>query len=162
MEIRKGLFVLSLAGALIVGGGAGAYGDHYFSITRPQNIAMSQAQKQQEKLNEMVRHGNVTDVKPNQLTMKVTKAGIKALEGKTITLSVSPYCNIQAGQESVNKPGQPVDITKYLKVGQEIDVLDEETKGDKGESIHQAVAIHWNATQPAVGQVQPTQNIPQQ
>ena len=127
---------LIIAGSILIGCIIGALGDHHYYITRPQQVAVQEAQAQQEKLNQMVRHGKVVEVKSNHLVVNVIKSGSGQDEGKTITVKIDGKTNIQKGNELLNGPMMPpVDLTKELKPGMEIDLMiDSENK---------AVAMYW-------------------
>lgn len=137
MNKKLGLIV---AGSILIGCVIGAVGDHYYYISRPQQIAVQEAQAQQEKLNQMVRHGKVVEVKPDQLVVHVLKSGNGGKdEGKNIMVSIDKQTNIQKGNEYLNGPMMPpVDLTKELKPDMEVDLMvDEKNK---------AVAMYWEPT----------------
>ncbi len=136
MQIKKGVFISTLIGCFLIGGIIGFYADHYYYITKPQKIAMVQANKQQEALNKMVRKGKIAEVKPSELTVEVKESGIKDVEGKAITVSITPETNIQMGNSLINN-GTVIDLTQYLKKDMNVDLLvDEQNK---------AVVVHWEA-----------------
>lgn len=140
MEVRKSVAVISVIGALLIGGAVGALGDHYFYITKPYKVAMEQTKVQQEKLNKMVRHGKVVDVKPNEVTVNVTESGDKSVKGN-ITVAVDKETNIQKGGILLNNLGQPVDLTQELKPDMEVDLLVNNNK---------ALAIYWEPEESTV------------
>lgn len=131
---KKLVFIVT--GSILIGCLIGALGDHYYYINRPQKLAMDQAKKQQEQLNNMVRHGRIVEVRPEQLVMNVTKSGNGQDEGKNITVSIDKRTNIQKGNELLSGPKMPpVDLTKELKPDMDIDVMvDKDNK---------AVAMYW-------------------
>ncbi|AEG58956.1 hypothetical protein [Desulforamulus ruminis] len=125
-----------IVGAALLGCVVGAVGDHYYYITKPQKIAAQEAQKQQERLNQMVRHAKVIEVKPDQLVVHVIKSGNGQDEGKKITVSIDDRTNIQKGNELLNGPMMPpVDLTKELRPEMKVDLM-----VDQG---NKAVALYW-------------------
>lgn len=121
--MSKKVMALLITVTFIIGAAAGAFIHHYYFITKPQNIAAAAAKKQQAELDQMLRHGVVQAVKPNQLTIKVTSAGDKDQEGKPITVDINTNTYVQNGSHTISKPGQAVDLTQYLKAGMKVDVL---------------------------------------
>jgi hypothetical protein len=111
------IFVLTLG----LGFGGGFYAGYYKYVKQPQIVAQEQAKKQQAELNKMVRHGEVLDVKPDEVTVKVQKGGGDI--GKTITATINQYTSVQIGMNFVNKPDEVTDLTKYFQKGDSIDML---------------------------------------
>ncbi len=136
--MSKKAVVLLIVFALLIGGGVGFWGGKYYYIDRPEKLAMEEVKQQQRELDSMVRHGEVVSVKSNEVTLNVTQSGDKAKEGKTITVTIDSDTNVQNGAELLKNP---VDLTKYLKPGTVIDVLERDNK---------ALAIYWEADEPTV------------
>lgn len=136
MSKRYLYFVLSVT--FIAGIGLGVLGHWYFSEKLPHERAMTEAKKQQEEMNRMVRSGLVTAVKSNEITLKVETSGDTTVEtGKKITLNVDEKTTLQEGMNLLNRPGQgsAPDVTRLIKPGMHVDVLDRDGR---------AVAIHWD------------------
>ncbi|WP_434577049.1 hypothetical protein [Thermoanaerobacterium thermosaccharolyticum] len=119
--MKKLVLVLAFILTLGLGFGGGFYAGYYKYVKQPQIAAQEQAKKQQEELNKMVRHGEVTDVKPDEITVKVQKGGGDI--GKTITATINQYTSVQIGMNFVNKPDETTDLTKYFKKGDSIDMI---------------------------------------
>jgi hypothetical protein len=119
--MRKGILALIVVAAFIAGAAAGFGGGYYKYVAAPKKQAVEMAKKQQEEMNKMVRHGTLTAVEPDKLTLKVEKGGGDI--GQTITLATNEYTSIQVGMGFVNKPGEKADLTKWLKAGDTIDAL---------------------------------------
>lgn len=162
MEIRKGLLVLSLAGTILVSGGIGAFTDHYFSITRPQQVAMAAAKIQQEQMNKMVRSGSLINVSKDEILVKVENSGDPDLVGKEITFKIDPSTTIQHGSEmlSPNQKGEKVDIEKYIAPGKQVDVLARDLDGQDRNKVEGAVVVHWFS--PVQGSGQNVKPVPVQ
>ncbi|HHW44114.1 MAG TPA: hypothetical protein GXX25_09985 [Desulfotomaculum sp.] len=147
LYLRKSVLAVIVIASLIVGAGLGAGGHWYLADHRPKVKMMEMAKKQQEQLNKMVRSGEVTDVKPDEITLKVQRSGDPQFEGKAITVKTDRYTNVQEGMNFVSKPGQATDLSRYLKPGMQVDLL---VNGDK------ALAVHWEKA-PEQAQKQPGQ-----
>ncbi|KYH31564.1 hypothetical protein [Neomoorella mulderi] len=119
--MRKNILALIIAGAFIAGAAAGFGGGYYKYVAAPRKQAVEMAKKQQEEMNKMVRHGTITAVEPDKLTLKVEKGGGDI--GQTITLATNEFTSIQVGMNFVDKPGQKADLTKWFKAGDTIDAL---------------------------------------
>ncbi|CEP67153.1 Uncharacterized [Moorella glycerini] len=119
--MRKGILALIIAGAFIFGAAAGLGGGYYKYVAAPRKQAVEMAKKQQEEMNKMVRHGTLTAVEPDKLTLKVEKGGGDI--GQVISLTTNEYTSIQVGMGFVNKPGEKADLTKWFKAGDTIDAL---------------------------------------
>lgn len=132
MEIKKNIAIMYLVGALTLGVIIGAFGSHYYFVTKPYQEAVKEGQQRQEELNKMVRHGQVLAVTPNQLTISVTESGDDKYTGQELTVEVSDRTTLQMGELMLNK--SQVDVIQELKVGMEVDLL---------VSGNSAVAIYW-------------------
>lgn len=134
--MRKGIVISSMVLSFAFGGVIGVFGSYYFNITRPQQVAMSQAKKQADEINKMSRHGTVLYVKPDQLTVLVEKSGDPAYQGKTVTLATDYKTVIQEGGKLLSNPSgnsnMAVDLTTCLKPGMTINIL---AHGDKAMDI---------------------------
>lgn len=119
--MRKGILALIVVTAFIAGAVAGFSGGYYKYVAAPRKQAVEMAKKQQEEMNKMVRHGTLTAVEPDKLTIKVEKGGGDI--GQTLTLATNEYTSIQVGMGFVNKPGEKADLTKWFKAGDTIDAL---------------------------------------
>ncbi|KYH30536.1 hypothetical protein [Neomoorella mulderi] len=119
--MRKGILALIVVAAFIAGAAAGFGGGYYKYVAAPRKQAVEMAKKQQEEMNKMVRHGTITAVEPDKLTLKVEKGGGDI--GQTITLATNEFTSIQVGMNFVDKPGQKADLTKWFKAGDTIDAL---------------------------------------
>lgn len=115
-----GLVVLCLF-CLGLSFGSGWLGARYSYTVLPEKKAKEEAKKQQKELEKMVRHGKITSVESDTLTIKVEKGGGDA--GKTVTLRTNEYTSVQVGMDFVNRPGQKLDLTEHFKVGDYVDVL---------------------------------------
>lgn len=121
MNLKKSVLVIIVIASLLVGFAGGFGGGYYKFVHAPKVEAQEAAKKQQEELNKMVRHGEVVSVEPDKLTMKVEKGGGDI--GKTITAKVTEYTSAQIGMGFVNKPGEKLDLTKWFKQGDSVDML---------------------------------------
>ncbi|MFU0783786.1 MAG: DUF5666 domain-containing protein [Thermoanaerobacterium thermosaccharolyticum] len=119
--MKKLVLVLAFILTLGLGFGGGFYAGYYKYVKQPQIAAQEQAKKQQAELNKMVRHGEVLDVKPDEVTVKVQKGGGDI--GKTITAKINQYTSVQIGMNFVNKPDETTDLTKYFQKGDSIDMI---------------------------------------
>lgn len=162
--MRKSILTLIIAGAFIAGTAAGFGGGYYKYVAAPRKQAVEMAKKQQEEMNKMVRHGTVTAVEPDKLTLKVEKGGGDI--GQTITLATNEYTSIQVGMGFVNKPGEKTDLTKWFKAGDTIDALVKDGQAlalhrepRPGEQVQQGQVSGPAGSQPSrgPGQVAPAQ-----
>jgi hypothetical protein len=119
--MRRGIIALIIIVSFVVGLAAGFGGGYYHYVVGPQKEAQEMAKKQQEELNKMVRHGEVVDVKPEQITVHVTKAQLE--QGKTVTYRTNEYTSVQIGMGFVNKPNEKTDLTKWFQKGDQVDLL---------------------------------------
>ncbi|WP_109206267.1 hypothetical protein [Moorella sp. Hama-1] len=119
--MRKSILAVIITGAFIAGVATGFGGGYYKYVAAPKKQAVAMAQKQQEEMNKMVRHGTLTAVEPDKLTLKVEKGGGDI--GQTLTLATNEYTSIQVGMGFMNKPGEKADLTKWFKAGDTIDAL---------------------------------------
>ncbi|MFU0783811.1 MAG: hypothetical protein ACFWT2_12115 [Thermoanaerobacterium thermosaccharolyticum] len=99
----------------------------------PTLVAQEQAKKQQEELNEMARHGEVINVEPDEITIKVLQGGGDI--GNTITAKINQFTSVQIGMNFVNKAGETTNLTKYFQKGDLVDMLYKDG---------QALALHRN------------------
>lgn len=129
--IRKSILAVILIASLLIGATAGFGGGYYKYVRAPRVKAQELAKKQQEELNKMVRHGEAKEVKPDAITIEVTKGGGDV--GQTITVTTNEYTSVQVGMGFVNKPGEKTDLTKWFKPGDRVDALVKDG---------QAVALH--------------------
>lgn len=131
MYIRKAVFALILIASVLVGAAAGFGGGYYKYVHVPKVKAQEMAKKQQEELNKMVRHGEAKEVKPDAITIEVTKGGGDV--GQAITVTTNEYTSVQVGMGFVNRPGEKTDLTKWFRPGDRVDALVKDG---------QAVALH--------------------
>ncbi|WP_134642972.1 hypothetical protein [Ammonifex thiophilus] len=69
----------------------------------------------------MVRHGEVQEVRPDSLKVKVEKGGGDV--GKEVTARTTEFTSVQVGMGFVNRPGEKVDLTRYFRPGDRVDML---------------------------------------
>lgn len=119
--MRRGIIALIIIVSFAIGLEAGFGGGYYHYVVGPQKKAQEMAKKQQEELNKMARHGEVVDVKPEQITVHVTKAQLE--QGKTVTYRTNKYTSVQIGMGFVNKPNEKTDLTKWFQKGDQVDLL---------------------------------------
>ncbi|MDI6710455.1 MAG: hypothetical protein QME76_07185 [Bacillota bacterium] len=120
--MRKKLLIVSgivAAAVVLVGLGYFLAWERYVNL--PMKQAREAARQQQEELNKMVRHGEAVEVKPEAITIKVEKGGGDI--GKTVTARVNEYTSIQIGMGFVNKPGEKLDLTRWFKQSDQVDML---------------------------------------
>lgn len=79
------------------------------------------AKKQKEDMEKLVRTGKVVSVSPEEIQVNVEKGGGDI--GKTITLKITEYSNIQIGMTFVNSPGKKVNLKEWLKEGDNVNAL---------------------------------------
>jgi hypothetical protein len=121
MYIRKNVLALSIVLSLLVGVAAGFGGGYYKYVSFPKKQAVETARKQQEELQKMVRSGEAVAVDPDKITVKVEKGGGDV--GQTITARTNEYTSVQVGMGFVSRPGEKLDLTKWFKAGDQVDVL---------------------------------------
>jgi len=134
--LRKPVVAAIVALTFIAGIVLGAGGMYYAKIVMPEKKVKMIAEKQQEELNRMVRSGEVVSVYPDQLTMKVENSGENTLEGRELTIKIDERTKVQEGMRLLNKTGEVIDLTKRLKPGQKVDVMERDGR---------AVTVHWSA-----------------
>jgi len=134
--MRKPIVAVLIANSLLIGVAFGGFGMYYVKFIAPHNKVQAIVQKQQKELEKSVRSGEVLNVKPEELTMKVESSGESSLIGKELVVKVDDQTTFQAGMNLLNKPGEAVDMTKHLKPGQKVDVMERDGL---------AAAVHWSA-----------------
>lgn len=159
--LRKSALAVIVIVSLLVGFAGGFGGGYYKYVHAPRVKAQELAKKQQEELNKMVRHGEAKEVKPDAITIEVTKGGGDV--GQTITVTTSEYTSVQVGVGFVNKPGEKTDLTKWFKPGDRVDAL---VKDGQAVALHRELRPDEQAPQPqgppAQGQQQGRQQQGQQ
>jgi hypothetical protein len=121
MYLRKSILAVIVIVSLLAGL-AGGFGLSYYKFVRAPKVKASEtAQKQQEEMNKMVRHGEIVSIEPDKLTMKVEKGGGDI--GQTITASVNEHTSVQIGMGFVSKPNEKVDLMKWFANGDRASVL---------------------------------------
>jgi hypothetical protein len=141
--LRKSILAVIIMVSLLAGFAGGFWTSHYKYIIAPQKEAQETAQKQQEALDKMVRHGEAVTIKPEKITIKVEKGGGDI--GKTITLGTTEYTSIQVGMGFVGKPGQKTDLTTCFKSGDSVDAL---VIKDQATALHREFRAGEEAPQP--------------
>ncbi len=134
--MRKQIVAILIAGSLLIGIFLGAFGMYYVKFIAPYKKVQAIVQKQQKELERSVRSGEVLDVKPGEFTMRVESSGESSLIGKELVVKVDDQTTFQAGMNLLNKPGEAVDMSEYLKPGQKVDVMERDGL---------AAAVHWSA-----------------
>ena len=81
-------------------------------------------EEHQREIEELKRAGEVVEVTPERMTIKV-KEGQDDV-GETISVRTNRYTNIQIGMSFVNRPGIKTDLTKYFKPGDYVYMLTED------------------------------------
>jgi len=161
LTIRKSVLAVTLVVSLLVGAAAGFGGGYYKYVHVPKVKAQEMAKKQQEELNKMVRHGEAKEVKPDAITIEVTKGGGDI--GQTVTFTTNEYTSVQVGMGFVNKPGEKTDLTKWFRPGDRVDAL---VKDGQAVALHRELRPDEQAPQPqgppAQGQQQGRQQQEQQ
>lgn len=143
--MSKKLAVNLMVLTFCVGSFFGVFIHWLFVDHMPQVRMMEMAKKQQEEMNRMVRFGNVTAVKPTEITVSIERSGDpKVKRGSVVAYKTDNMTTLQEGSNPISKPEQSADLTQYIKPGMHVDVLD---KGGM------AIAVNWNAQ----GQGQPVQ-----
>lgn len=143
--MRKSILVIIILVSLLAGFAGGFWASHYKFIVAPQKKARETAEKQQEALDRMVRHGEAVTVEPEKITIKVEKGGGDI--GKKLTLKTNEYTNIQVSNGTVSRPGQKTDLTTCFKPGDSVDALVIE---DQATALHRELRPGEQASQPAV------------
>ena len=110
-----------LTGCLIIGAVLGFFGGFYTYKIYPQVHAMKVAQAAQARLSGELRHGTITSMGADTAAIKVTQG--PADIGKTLALRENPNTTIQVGSVVLNRSGELVDLTKWYRVGDTVDVL---------------------------------------
>lgn len=127
---RKTVMVIVVLVALMVGWGAG-----WFYYTELPKLKSKQAvKKQQEFISKSVCKGQVSNIKPGELTLKIQTSADKSLEGKELSFKVDKETTIQEGNRIIKL--DPSEIQKLISPGTEIDLMQSEGR---------AMAIHWAA-----------------
>lgn len=133
--MRKKVLAAVAVFSVLAGISLGVLGHWLFTEKLPRDRAMAVAKKQQEEMNRMMRSGEVTDVKPDGITLKVNRSGDPAVEvGTELTLRVDAGTTVQEGMNMLKRPGQEVDVTRYVKRGMKVDVLERDGR---------ALVVHW-------------------
>ncbi|QGP94137.1 hypothetical protein MGLY_35620 (plasmid) [Neomoorella glycerini] len=137
--MRKGILTLIIVAAFVIGAITGAGGMYYGKIVLPMRKAEAMARQQREEFDRMIRRGEVTGVKPGELTVKVEKSGDPAIVGRVITVQLDERTSYQEGMGFLNLMGEEIDATRYLKPGMKVDLLVKDGK---------ALAVHWEKPKP--------------
>ena len=151
MYLRKSILAVIIIISLIVGIAGGFGGAYYKYVYAPKKEAERIAKEQQERLNEMVRYGEVVSVEPERITVKVKDGGGDI--GETITVKANERTSVQVGIGLVNEPGVKVDLTQWFKTGDYVDMLVEDG---------QVLAIHRELRPEEQQKEEITENIPEQ
>ncbi|NMA64495.1 MAG: hypothetical protein GX964_10745 [Syntrophomonadaceae bacterium] len=114
-----------------VGAGLGYLGGWFHYVKSPQIAAQKEAEQRDAEMKEMVRRGELTDVKPDRVTIKVDKGGGEI--GKTVTYHVNEHSSVQIGMNFINNPGQKPDLTEYFAPGDYANLL---VKDDQALVVH--------------------------
>ncbi len=122
--MRKPLLIFATIFSLLIGVILGAGGMYYASQVVPEKKAQEVARQQQEKLNRMLRQGEIVKVKPDEVTVKVNDGGGDI--GETVTVITNEYTSVQVGMAFMNKPGEKTNLTEWFAVGAHIDMLVED------------------------------------
>ena len=122
--MRKPLLIFAIAISLLVGAVLGAGGMYYASQVVPEKKAQEVARQQQEELNRMLRQGEIVEVQPEEVTVKVNDGGGNI--GETVTVTTNEYTSVQVGMAFMNKPGEKTNLTEWFAVGDHIDMLVED------------------------------------
>lgn len=122
--------------AAVIGACLGVLGHWYFTDLAPAKKAKVIAQRQMEQMKKLVRTGPVVSVTPDSVTIEVYKSGDESLAGRKMTFKIDKMTTVQAGMGILNRSGEAIDLTKYVKTGTTVDVL---ARGDR------AMALHWEA-----------------
>lgn len=122
--MRKPLLIFATIFSLLIGVILGAGGMYYASQVVPEKKAQEVARQQQEKLNRMLRQGEIVKVKPDEVTVKVNDGGGDI--GETVTVITNEYTSVQVGMAFMNKPGEKTNLTEWFAVGDHIDMLVED------------------------------------
>jgi hypothetical protein len=107
--------VLLVGAALGFGGGWWAY------VRVPKARMEAAAREQQEMLQRMARHGEVLEVRPDAVTVRVERGGGDV--GRTIEATVGPLTTVQIGMSFVDKPGEKIDLTEWFRPGDAVDMI---------------------------------------
>lgn len=151
-KLRKQIIFIVIVAVLA--GTLGFAGGWYKFVKAPVLKVQKETRLQQEEMQKMTRHGEITGLTGNGLTLLIDKSGDgKKGEQKYRT---NEYTSIQVGMQFVNKSGEPADLTQYFKKGDYVDLL---VKDGQAVLIHrEARKDDPNATeQPTGASVAPTQ-----
>ena len=121
VDLLRSKMIALLTGCLIIGAILGFFGGFYTYKIYPQVHAMKVAQAAQARLSGELRHGTITSMGVDTVAIKVTQG--PADIGKTLALRANPNTTIQVGSIVLNRSGEPVDLTKWYKVGDTVDML---------------------------------------
>ena len=109
------------------------------------------ARKHQEKLDRMVRHGEVVSVEPERITVKVEDGGGDI--GEIIAVRTNEFTSVQVGMRFVNEPGIKTDLTQWFKTGDYVNMLVKDG---------QALALHRELRPGEQQKEEITENMPEQ
>jgi uncharacterized protein YneF (UPF0154 family) len=132
--VNKSLAVVAIIVSLLVGAVFGAGGMYYVKIVAPEKQLQKIAQEEKEKVDEMVRRGEITKITPDSIEIKVEAGGGDI--GESISLRTNEYTTLQVGMGFVNESGGKADITEWFTEGDYVNVI---------ASDGQALALHREA-----------------
>lgn len=97
----------------------------------PTHQAEKAAQAEKEKMEQMVRSGEVREVQSEAITIEVESGGADI--GETRKYRINEYSKVQIGMGFIDKPGEKTDLAQWFKEGDYVNLM-----VDNG----QAVVIH--------------------
>lgn len=116
----KKQIIITVIIALLVGA-LGFTGGWYKFVKAPELKAQKEVKMQQKQMEQMTRHGEVTEISENTITVEIDKSGNKET-GKQ-KYRTNEYTAIQIGMQFVNQPGEPGNLTQWFKKGDYVDLL---------------------------------------
>lgn len=100
--------------------------------------AEREVKKQQAELRKMDRAGEVLEVRPDGFRMRVESSGDGRPAGTELDVAVGPEAAVQEGMTLVKPPGEEADLTRFLRPGQKVRVMERDGR---------AVAVYWPRAQ---------------
>ena len=100
--------------------------------------AEKEVKKQAAELKKMDRAGEVLEVRPEGFRIRLESSGDGRPAGTELDVAVGPEAAVQEGMTLVKPPGETADLTRFLRPGQKVRVMEKDGK---------AVAVYWPRAQ---------------
>lgn len=126
--MKKSIALIAIA--LITGIFSGAGGMYYRINIYPEQQVQRMLEKQETQMREMVRSGEVIDVKTDEIKIKVEQSSKESLKGKELAVKINKDTTVQEGMKILEN----VDIANRLKPGMRVNVM---------EKNGTALVVHW-------------------